>query len=187
MGNDAIHRVSGALGAVRLFLGGLLLALGLTASGPAQAQSAEADEAVERRLDRLEAQNIVLEGMANALDTKVDDHFVLLNAKIDQNAEVQNANTDALNDRLDTLTMVMLGGFAFILAINGILFAYVIHQLNSLQQSQQAIMMHLAGVQPVGQQKTQTAKKLQRQAARRTAAKRGVKRRTAAVVSRAAL
>ena len=177
-----------------------LLALCL-AGAPAQAA-----EPVERRVDRLEVQDLLQAGKLDALDAKVDNHFVLLNAKIDQNtatldtkidqiAAVQNAKIDALTLIVEALSaqvarleIAMWSGFALLTAINVMLFAFVIHQLHALQQSQQAlqqsqqaILMHLAGVQPLPAQ--QLPKKPQRQAAPKQAAR----RRMPAVTQRAAL
>ena len=153
-----------------------MLLLGLAVGGPVQAQPAEADEAefVRESLVLLEAQNIVQEG-----------------------------KIDALDGRLDTLTMVMLGGFAFTLAVTTLLFSFVMHQLNALQrrvdnlqqsldrlqETQQAILMHLAGVERIPGQKAQPPKKPRRQVPVKQAAspKRAARRRTVAVASRAAL
>ena len=166
--NDAIHRVpgapitsllpdggngrrcavpGGARGAVRLFLGGALLVLGLAAA-PAQAQpqSAEADEgeAVREILIRLEA------GQA-ALESKVDNNFALTNA------------------RFETLTTLMFAGLGFL----GLLFTYLMYQLHVLNQKvdgmQQMLMQHVMA------QQEQMARQLE-ESQRRTAGGRGAHR-----------
>ena len=159
------------------------------------------------------------------LNAKIDQIAAVQDAKIDALTLI----VEALSAQVARLEIAMWSGFGFILAVTTLLFAVVMHQVNALnrrvdgmqqsmdamrqsmdamrqsldrlQETQQAILMHLAGVQQLPEQQAETQDQPQQapgaeepqqapgpeEPQQAASPKQGAQQRAAAVAQRAAL